>query len=120
MSNSSKKKSEVEVFKEIKKDEPDEYLESDDGSPKVEDLKSPEFELEDADEEFADELNEEEIAYLKNTGKFFILDSLRQADTLFGDLHHAFVENHFKKEKRGSIFAKMKTTKKNDSSEESD
>ena len=30
-----------------------------------------------------EELNEEEILYLQNTGKFFILDSMRQVDTMF-------------------------------------
>ncbi|CAI2369750.1 unnamed protein product [Moneuplotes crassus] len=55
--------------------------------------------------EFADELNEEEHEYLQNTGKFFILDSMRQMDNLFVDLYHGFVESKIKKG-TGSIFSR--------------
>lgn len=104
----------------------DEYFESDDESPKdfeftpKEEMKQAEQEIE-GEEEFDDELNEEEVLYLKNTGRFFILDSMRQLDTLFSDLHHNFVEMHFKKESKGGMFSSRKTkTKTGDTSEESD
>jgi len=71
--------------------------------------------------EFEDDLNEEEVLYLQNTGRFFILDSMRQLDTLFNDLHHAYVETNFKKENSGGMFSRLTTKKKQaDSSEESD
>ena len=62
---------------------------------------------EEEQKEFEEELNEEEIIYLQNTGRYFILDSMRQMETLFGDLHHNFVEHKIKKD-RGSIFGKTK------------
>lgn len=73
-------------------------------------------------EEFAEELNEEEIMYLQNTGRFFILDSMRQMDSLFSDLYHNFVENNFQRKDKGSIFDRLKSShaKSIDSSLESD
>ena len=99
-------KHEIEVCEEI--------------NPEIEEVKSPFQQLEEEQEEFKEELDEEEILYLQNTGKFFILDSMRQLDTLFGDMYHNFVEHNFKKDK-GSIFDRKKGRNKSENSiEDSD
>ena len=67
------------------------------------------------------DLNEDEINYLKNTGKFFIMDSLRQLETIFGDLHHNFAEQKLKKQdKNKKFFGFKRKNNRSDSSDESD
>lgn len=73
------------------------------------------------EEKIEGDLDEEEITYLKDTGKFFVLDSLRQLGSLFVDLRHNFAEVKLKKqEKKRGLFNFRKSKKNNDSSDSSD